>query len=116
MEIFTAGASAIGAIAAIAATVIACLAPPGRPPRGIHEIRVRAPKGAKISRWRGQGAAWGDRVRYDPADPDASLFCRVDSPDLQVLRLRVRTGRWSWIETACEVADWNWLAEQDAHR
>ena len=96
--------------------VEACLNPPGNPPRGIHEIRVRAPKGAEVSRWRGKGATWGNRVLYDLADAEAGLFVRVESPERQVLRLRVRTGRWSWVEGACEIADWNWLAERNAHR
>lgn len=150
MDIFTAGASAVGAIAAIAAVVISwlvyrhqrgvhapgarakaefrendggsvfgvevCLDPPGSPPRGIREVRVRAPKGAEVSRWRGRGAAWGDRVLYDLADAEAELFVRVDSPERQVLHLRVRTGRWSWVEAACEIADWMLIAERNIHR
>ena len=92
------------------------LDPPGSPPRGIREVRVRGPKGAEVSRWRGQGAAWGDRVLYDLAEAEASLFVRVDSHERQILHLRVRIGRWSWVEAECEIADWMWIAERNAHR
>ena len=149
MNLFTAGASALGAIAAIAAAVIAWLVyrhqqsadspcawvslkrygadyniyegwvhldPPGNPPRGIEEIRVRSPKGTVICKWVDPDAAWGDRVLYDLARRRVHLCCRVDSLECQILRLRVRTGRWSWIEAACEIGGYSELAKRNARQ
>lgn len=94
-------------------TVDAALDPPGSPPRGIREVRVIGPPGAELSRYRGSGASWGRGVRFELAEAEAYFHCRVSSPERQILRVRLKVGRWSWIQAGVEIADYFWLAESN---